>query len=962
MKKVVVLFILVIFPNLLQAQSPVLEKLDLGLGNTNTVVKKIELDQAGYLWLLTNGGFYRYNGNYSEAVSDLLFPVNALDIVDIKVSSKGLFLITSKKLVHLNTSSWEIDVIYEVIHPQEEIKLLEMDAINQTLFLSTNLNNLVIIHENSEEGWYKKPLSLNDLAPPSTFINKLNSYENRLYISCSKGLVIEIDIPNLASHYHPLATSKSITSCFKIEGEIYAEVFEEGIFNLSSFEKNNQIPDNFFEDVHILKVTDKGFFGFSKQFSFQLNKQEISLLDCPIQEHLTDLIVTDDLFYISSVLGVYRLDFRKQLFTQQYLPEKFLNKSTRSIFFTTQGDLWVSTYSGSYFKEKDSIYYFDHINYATEEVDSLNLYLGSEGQGVYVFNKKNKTITQASQINPFINLNVRQLKKHNHILYIGTQKGLYKHCLTTGNTHLISGTKALRINRITTDKEGVYISTNQGFYKLEEEAIQLISNYNKEVYSHLVEKDHFILGTKKDGVVVLDKTSQHIKHQISTANQLNSNIIYEIIRKDALLYVFTQSGLSLLNQNFSPIPLYNFKNNTEFNHNAIAVLNGELYLGNLDGWVKVNTQMIENYVAPNTFLYLSAYTVVKKNENQKHLVNKAKSNYEIKLPSSVNSIRLEFSTSVNSKNPSNFYFNLPESNKSWQEFNANEGLILSNLKPRWNKFLVSPNQWDKNASTISIYRTPFFYETYWFYSITIVFILGLGYAIIYYLNFLTRTEYRIKEKIAKDLHDEVGSQLSTISLQSEFVKYNKDKNDQIKYLESIKDTSKEAINSLNQIVWSFKHTDSYWNDFVVMLKQYANSFFENTNTEVVFINQTDLKRKIVDDNIRHEVLMMYKEILNNCHKHAKATQLRIEVRQNKDQVMLNIVDNGIGFTTENIGKNTNGVNNIKARAKNTHIGLKTSSAPNKGTYYTLFIPINRAFLFFWKPKRRLKKLNFNLFF
>jgi len=941
--------------SLVVAQEPSLEKLDLGLGNKNTVVQKIELDQAGYLWLLTNGGFYRYNGNYSEDMSALLSDVNAVDIIDIKVSSKGLFWVTPKQLFHVNTSSWEIDVIYNITRPNEEIKLLEMDVTNQTLFLSTDLNNLIIIHENSEGGWYKKPLSLNDLAPSTTFINKLNSYENRLYISCSKGLVIEIDIPNLASHYHPLATSKSITSCFKIEGEIYAEVFEEGIFNLSSFEKNNQIPDYFFEDVHILKVTDKGFFGFSKQFSFQLNKQEISLLNCPIQEHLTDLIVTDDLFYISSVLGVYRLDFRKQLFTQQYLPEKFLNKSTRSIFFTTQGDLWVSTYSGSYFKEKDSIYYIDNINYATEELDSLNLYLGREGQGVYVFNKKNKTITDASHINPFINLNIRQLKKTDSSLYIGTQKGLYKHSLKSGNTHLIPETKPLRINRITSEKGRIYVSTNQGFFKLEQDRIKPISSYKNEVYSHLVEKNHFILGTRKEGVLVLDKKSHQIKCQISTANQLNSNIVYEIIRNDTLLYVFTQSGLSLLNQNFSPIPLFNFKNNTEFNHNAIAELNGELYLGNLDGWVKVNTHTIKNYLALNAFLYLSAYTVVKKNENQKHLVNEAKSDYEIKLPSSANSIRLEFATSVNTKNPSNFYFNLPESNKSWQEFNANEGLILSNLKPRWNKFLVSPNQWDKNASTISIYRTPFFYETYWFYSITIVFILGIGYTIMYYLNFLTRTEYRIKEKIAKDLHDEVGSQLSTINLQSEFVKYNKDINLQIKYLESIKSTSKEAINSLNQIVWSFKHTDSYWNDFIVILKLHANRFFENTTTEVVFNSQLNFKRKIIDDAVRHQVLMMFKEILNNCHKHAKATQLNIELTKNKNQVILCIADNGIGFNSVIVGENTNGLNNIRARAKNSNIGLKTSSTPNNGTHYTLYIPIKKTFSFFLKKTYKWHK-------
>ena len=192
-----------------------------------------------------------------------------------------------------------------------------------------------------------------------------------------------------------------------------------------------------------------------------------------------------------------------------------------------------------------------------------------------------------------------------------------------------------------------------------------------------------------------------------------------------------------------------------------------------------------------------------------------------------------------------------------------------------------------------------------------------------------------KERISRDLHDNVGGHLSYVLYSIDDMESD-DKNKREQISKNINESVRTVISNLRETIWAINKEEINLYDLFDKLKIYARSMFKNTSVKLVFFE------KIEEDIALNSLLSLNlfrisQEIINNAFKHAKASELTILVSSNNG-VEIMITDNGIGFKEgENSNNNSYGLSNIRSRAKESGIKINIFSEPNKGTVYTLMV-------------------------
>lgn len=191
-----------------------------------------------------------------------------------------------------------------------------------------------------------------------------------------------------------------------------------------------------------------------------------------------------------------------------------------------------------------------------------------------------------------------------------------------------------------------------------------------------------------------------------------------------------------------------------------------------------------------------------------------------------------------------------------------------------------------------------------------------------------------KERISRDLHDNVGGQLSYVLYSLDGIN-EKDKQKRAELTTNINESVRNVISNLRETIWAINDESITIQDFSDKLKVYARSMFRNTETKIVFNER-------IENNIELNSatgLNLYRicqEIINNAFKHSKADELKIEITANEKTTIV-INDNGIGFDTEKDSNDGFGLSNIKSRANETGIILNLKAKISRGVAYSLVV-------------------------
>lgn len=420
------------------------------------------------------------------------------------------------------------------------------------------------------------------------------------------------------------------------------------------------------------------------------------------------------------------------------------------------------------------------------------------------------------------------------------------------------------------------------------------------------------------------------------------------------------------------------KNNTVWFSNNANVVNYDAATGHYKIYdclggaqrltLKNDSTLILGNIEPLT--YVAIEDLNKQNKNSKTIISELKIfekdysellNYSnINLQFNQNYLTFKFGSLDFLKSKGyHFSWKLEGADQDWVNPSDNRSFAsYSTLLPGNYSFKVkssnSDGVWDKYGSILDFTIHPPWWQTWWFRTL-IIFIC----IVIIYWIFNLRTQKLLalqrieiekdlalegeRSRIARDMHDDLGSGLSAIHLLSNYLKENTEQ----KYPEFSNEINKiiQSSGDLNQnvreIIWTINTKDDTLHSLVMFVIKYCNELNEKTKTNIE-VNAPDPipKFQITGDQRKH-LFLCVKESINNALKHSKATAIEISFSlTNQNNMSIHIIDNGIGFDadiSENL-KQGNGLINIKQRMKEIGGNVVISSNSN-GTQITLDIPL-----------------------
>jgi ligand-binding sensor domain-containing protein/signal transduction histidine kinase len=396
---------------------------------------------------------------------------------------------------------------------------------------------------------------------------------------------------------------------------------------------------------------------------------------------------------------------------------------------------------------------------------------------------------------------------------------------------------------------------------------------------------------------------------------LPNNVVYEMLKDgNEKFWISTNTGLS----HFDPAR-GTFKNfiaedglqSNEFNSNAaLRSRSGDFYFGGINGFNVFRPEKLRADTIPPD-LVINSFKV-----------------YDKEYPLNAGSISLDYHQNYISFKFAAIEFSSPEKirysyklegfDKDWIDAGDKRYANYTNLDPGHYKFLVKAANadgfWSSTNSTVAFTINPPFWNTWWFMLGSILICASIIYSLHRYRLRQSLKVERLRNKIASDLHDEVGSSLTRISIYSDLVQSGTEETQSKKYLKSISEMSREIVSTMSDIVWSIDNRNDSTGAMILRMKDFANEVLQAKNIEMSFLARGIDENRTLDPALKQNLYLIFKESVNNIVKHAQASSVTISLLNQGGEFTMTIQDDGRGFAHSGDQKG-NGLRNMNRRAQ-----------------------------------------------
>lgn len=284
-----------------------------------------------------------------------------------------------------------------------------------------------------------------------------------------------------------------------------------------------------------------------------------------------------------------------------------------------------------------------------------------------------------------------------------------------------------------------------------------------------------------------------------------------------------------------------------------------------------------------------------------------------------------------------YQYKLTPGGNEWIDVGSQKQINLAGLKP--DAYTLEIRAARKNADFTSageILRFQIqerFTSTVWFYLLLTFAGLGLIYAWYRYRVRHLRKLERMRMHISQDLHDEIGSRITNIRLMSDIAQ--RPDNRDPSWLQNIKEESLAIAQRMREIIWNIRPDNDSMEMALPQIVQYISSALEAKNIELTAkMNYEDHKFNL-DMNQRHDLLLIIKEGVHNIIKHSNADKANFHVMQQGKRFIIELSDNGRGFTNSKTAGN--GLESMHHRAEENRWKLEVNSRPGIGTAIRIMI-------------------------
>lgn len=270
-----------------------------------------------------------------------------------------------------------------------------------------------------------------------------------------------------------------------------------------------------------------------------------------------------------------------------------------------------------------------------------------------------------------------------------------------------------------------------------------------------------------------------------------------------------------------------------------------------------------------------------------------------------------------------FRYRLRESDADWIQAETQRTAVFTRLPPGAYRFEVQAadgdGPWLPGPASLAFSVRPAWWETHWF---RLAAALAAAAALAIGVRHLVRRRFQARmraleqrhaveqerARLARDLHDQVGANLTQISLLADFAPSSPD------CVAQLAEAARQAVDGLDAVVWAADPRHDTLDSLLHYLVRYTEDFLKPTEIRHRVDFPIDVPARPLTPDFRHHVLLIVKEVLNNAVKYSGASELRLGVTLSPDRLALVITDNGHGFDPVAASDSGNGLRHLRERA------------------------------------------------
>lgn len=655
-------------------------------------------------------------------------------------------------------------------------------------------------------------------------------------------------------------------------------------------------------------------------------------------------------------MNIFNPDLQQFKYLQQ-TGKSALTQSTgnvTSIFESSTKEIWVSTWgNGVYRYDSNFILRNNYVHkknnsssfgepqnraWAIGEDKNGKIWIGSQYGMLSVFDGANGR---------FVNRDIPEFE-HSTIMHLAKDKkknfwfGLYNGTLGKWNADgdSISVYKNLYGNNskeptvidgiYTDDLNNVWLGTsiygltrfNEGKKVMDEKAL-----FPQHVYSPGSLNDSVIIGgTLEKGFFLYNKFTKEEKF-INTSDGLSSDKVFGGI-PDAFhnIWIIASNGIERLDLISRKIYHYDLNDGIKdhvFANAFYKLKRGVFLVATNSGIILFNPDSIKQKPPPPDVVLTS-----------------------VELSHSQNVIAFEYAAiSFIGRNSNQYYYQLSGIDRSWIPAGTRRSVTYANLAPRKYIFNVKSQNADgvdsRNITSFDFTIYPPWWQTWWARAVWICLTIGTVYIAYTYRKRNKEAISSMRQKIASDLHDDIGSTLNSISVYSEIASKQMETNpgNARSLLLKMGVASRNMIDTMNDIVWAVNPKNDYFENILSRMQYFAGELL--SGKDILFQFTVDEKTRSIRLPMgkRKNFYLIFKEAVTNAYKYSNGKKVTVSIGLQGEDLVMAIADDGDGFDVSDKTETGNGLRNMKARAMEIDARLKIVSPAMPGTCVELRVPV-----------------------
>lgn len=452
-------------------------------------------------------------------------------------------------------------------------------------------------------------------------------------------------------------------------------------------------------------------------------------------------------------------------------------------------------------------------------------------------------------------------------------------------------------------------------------------------------KGNVWFATRSGGLCKLNPDSETFR-TFSKRDGLSSNTIYSVLEDNAgYLWLTTNKGLSRFSFPSGSVLNLDINDGLQSNQFEAEVgsagasfkgKDGLLYFGGANGYNVLNPGQLQSNteIPPIVITQFKIFdkAIAGKNEANNIVLNHDQNffSFEFTALNFINSFKNEYA------------YKLEGVDKDWVYCGKRRFANYTNLDPGRYIFRVKGSNnsgiWNEAGTSVPITILAPWWRTWWFYILCAVSVAILSVLLFRYRLRERLKIFTIRNRLHRDLHDDVGSTLSSVKAYSEILQKNP-QNPVISNL--IKENASEMIDRLEVISWATDPKHDNFKSLADNMLNYARPLLYAHNIELHY--ECAIKEDLImPGDIRQNIFLIFKETVNNMIKYAHASQFWVRISIKNHKFVLSLADNGTGCDGS-IKGGGKGFKNIEKRAVEMHGNISINGSNGSGTHLELMV-------------------------